>query len=169
MDLQMPDVDGLEGMRQIREALPELPVIVLTTFETEASVAQALAAGARGYLLKDTEPEDLIGAVHAAYHGESKFSSSVTDRIAAFAAGRGRLRADGQPNEREQEVLRLLARGARNKEIAAELFITVSTVEKHIASLFHKLEVTNRAEAVRAAVERGLLETSGIPATPSKR
>jgi DNA-binding NarL/FixJ family response regulator/signal transduction histidine kinase len=167
MDLQMPEVDGLEGLRRLHAALPELPVIVLTTFETESSVAQALAAGARGYLLKDTEPSRLIAAIRSVHRGESQFSSSITDHLASLASGRGgRAGADGQLNDREREVLVMLADGARNKEIAAGLFITVSTVEKHVASLFHKLDVSNRAEAVRAAVERGLISISAIPSVP---
>ena len=165
MDLQMPEVDGLEGLRRLHAESPELPVIVLTTFETEGSVGQALTAGARGYLLKDTSPADLVAAIHSVYRGESQFSSSITERLASRASGRS---ADAPLNDREREVLELLARGARNKEIAADLFITVSTVEKHIASLFYKLDVSIRAEAVRAAVERGLVSTTAIPASPVK-
>jgi DNA-binding NarL/FixJ family response regulator/signal transduction histidine kinase len=158
MDLQMPEVDGLEGLRRLHSEMPDLPVIVLTTFENEASVSQALSAGARGYLLKDTAPSDLVAAIHAVYRGEAQFSSSITEQLAALASGRGaRTATEVHLNEREREVLDLLARGARNREIASELFITVSTVEKHIASLLRKLEVSNRAEAVRAGVERGLV------------
>jgi len=169
MDLQMPDVDGLEGMRRMHAELPDIPVIVLTTFENEETVAQALAAGARGYLLKDTEPAALVAALHSVTRGESLFSSSVTQRLATFASERdSRAASDLHLNEREMDVLNLLARGARNKEIAAELFVTVSTVEKHIASLFSKLEVSNRAEAVRAAVGRGLVSMMDDDARPRR-
>ena len=166
MDLQMPEVDGLEGLRRLQADSPDLPVIVLTTFETEGSVGQALNAGARGYLLKDTAPADLVAAIHSVYRGESQFSSSITNRLASRASGRS---TEMPLNDREQEVLELLARGARNKEIAAELFITVSTVEKHIASVFNKLGVSNRAEAARAAVDRGLVSTIAAPARISVR
>ncbi len=165
MDLQMPEVDGLEGLRRLHAESPDLPVIVLTTFETEGSVAQALTAGARGYLLKDTGPAELVAAIHSVYRGESQFSSSIRERLASRASGKSN---EAPLNDREQEVLELLARGSRNKEIAADLFITVSTVEKHIASLFNKLEVSNRAEAVRAAVERGLVSTTAIPASRAR-
>ena len=165
MDLQMPEVDGLEGLRRLQADSPDLPVIVLTTFETEGSVGQALNAGARGYLLKDTAPADLVAAIHSVYRGESQFSSSITNRLASRASGRS---TETPLNDREQEVLEVLARGARNKEIAAELFITVSTVEKHIASVFNKLGVSNRAEAARAAVDRGLVSTTAVPARTAR-
>jgi len=169
MDLQMPEVDGLEGLRRLHAQLPSLPVIVLTTFESDSSVGQALAAGARGYLLKDTTPAELVAAIHAVYRGEAQFSASVTEKVATLASGKGRrVGSEIQVNEREREVLELLAGGARNKEIAAELFITVSTVEKHIASLFSKLGVSNRAEAARTAVERGLISAPAVPAVTSR-
>jgi DNA-binding NarL/FixJ family response regulator len=161
----MPEVDGLEGLRRIHAELPDIPVVVLTTYENEDSVAQALSAGARGYLLKDTDPVALVAALYSVKRGESLFSSSVTERIATLATNRdSRAASELHLNDREMEVLNLLAHGARNKEIAAELFVTVSTVEKHIASLFGKLEVSNRAEAVRAAVSRGLVSMEDDPA-----
>ena len=166
MDLQMPEVDGLEGLRRLHADSPDLPVIVQTTFETEGSVGQALNAGARGYLLKDTAPADLVAAIHSVYRGESQFSSSIMNRLASRASGRS---METPLNDREQEVLELLARGARNKEIAADLFITVSTVEKHIAGIFNKLGVSNRAEAARAAVDRGLVSTTAVPARSARR
>jgi len=160
MDLQMPEVDGLEGLRRLHGALPDMPAIVLTTFETEGAIGQALSAGARGYLMKDTAPEQLVAAIHSVHRGESQFSSSITERLASRASGRS---TEAPLNEREQEVLERLARGARNKEIAAELYITVSTVEKHVAGLFGKLGVSNRAEAARIAVERGLVSPIARP------
>ena len=161
MDLQMPEMDGLEAIRQLHAEMPDLPVVVLTTFETESSLMDALSAGARGYLLKDTPPADMVAAIRAAYRGEAQFSPTVTERLTALASGQGAKTDEIHLNEREREVLDLIAHGARNKEIAASLFITVSTVEKHIASLFQKLGVSNRTEAVRVAVARNLVATPG--------
>ena len=157
MDLQMPGVDGLEGLKRIHASTPETPVVILTTFFNETSVAECLRAGARGYLLKDATPEEIIDALRAAFRGEAHLSHIVSDSLANLAgASAGKVAVAGV-NDREREVLQLVAQGARNKEIAASLFITVSTVEKHIASLFHKLEATNRAELVRSSIARGLV------------
>jgi DNA-binding NarL/FixJ family response regulator/signal transduction histidine kinase len=159
MDLQMPNVDGLEGLRRIHAEQPELPVVVVTTFQTDDSVREALGAGARGYLLKDAEPADLVAAVRAAHRGETPLAPAVTERLTALALGQaGPANAGaGSLNEREREVLQLLAQGARNKEIAARLFIATKTVEYHLSNIYSKLNVSNRTEAVRAAIERGLV------------
>lgn len=158
MDIQMPGTDGIEGMRRIQIEQPQLPVVMLTTFEDEASVVDSLAAGARGYLLKDMNPAELIAAVRAASRGESLFAPRITDRLATIAGSQ----TDRPPaglSEREAEILQLLAEGARNKEIAARLFISQGTVEDHLTRLFAKLGVSNRTEAVRAALERGLVRS----------
>jgi DNA-binding NarL/FixJ family response regulator len=159
MDLQMPNVDGLEGLRRIHAEQPELPVVVVTTFQTDESVRDALGAGARGYLLKDADPTDLVAAVRAAHRGETPLAPTVTERLTALALGQsGPANAGaGGLNEREREVLQLLAQGARNKEIAARLFIATKTVEYHLSNIYSKLNVSNRTEAVRAAIERGLV------------
>lgn len=159
MDLQMPNVDGLEGLRRIHAEQPDLSVVILTTFQTDTAVVEALGAGARGFLLKDAEPADLIAAVRAARRGEALLAPGVTDRLAALATGQTgkEVGAAGILNEREREILELLAQGARNKEIAAQLFITAKTVEYHLSNLFGKLSVSNRTEAVRAALDRGLI------------
>lgn len=156
MDLQMPNVGGLEALRRILEARPQQPVVILTAAADEFAITDTLAAGAKGFLLKDTPPLEIIAAIQSVYRGETALSSRVAATLADVASGKA-----GQPQtvlqEREREVLELMAKGQRNKEIAATLFLSVSTVEKHIASLFQKLEVTNRAEAVRIGVVRGLL------------
>jgi DNA-binding NarL/FixJ family response regulator len=160
MDLQMPGVDGLEGLRRLRLEQPELPVVILTTFQTDTAVREALGAGARGYLLKDTEPANLIAAVRAASRGESLLAPAVTERLSALAAGTASM--DGTAlNEREKEVLALLAQGARNKEIAERMFITPKTVEYHLSHIFEKLGVSNRTEAVRVALACGLVSSEG--------
>jgi DNA-binding NarL/FixJ family response regulator/signal transduction histidine kinase len=159
MDLQMPGVDGLEGLRRLRAEQPTLPIVILTTFQTDEAVREALAAGARGFLLKDTAPINLIAAVRAASRGESLLAPTVTDRLSALAAGQA-TDDDSGLNERELEVLELLAQGARNKEIAARLFITPKTVEWHLSHIFGKLSVSTRTEAARVALERGLVSSN---------
>lgn len=162
MDLQMPVLEGVESLRRIHSEMPDMPVLVLTTFETESSVTEALAAGARGYLLKSTPAADLAQAIAAAHRGEMQLSPAVAARLAMRASEQAARSEPGvQLNEREREVLERIAQGARNKEIAAQLFITVSTVEKHVAGLFAKLQVSNRTEAVRAAVAQGLIPSPG--------
>lgn len=157
MDLQMPGVDGLEGLRRLQVQLPETPVVILTTFQTQEAVSEALSAGARGFLLKDAEPSDLLAAIRAARRGEALLAPSVTNSLAALASGQG-ARSDAETlNERELEVLQLVAQGARNKEIATRLFIVPRTVEYHLANIFAKLGVSNRTEASRVALERGLI------------
>ena len=161
MDLQMPGVDGLEGLRRLQEILPDLPVVVLTTFLTQESVSDALTAGARGFMLKDAEPAQLLAAIHAAHRGEALLGPAVTDQLADLAsAHNGKSNSDAlvDPlNERELEVLEQLAHGARNKEIAERLFIVPRTVEYHLANIYAKLGVSNRTEAAREAMERGLV------------
>ncbi len=159
MDLQMPGVGGIEGLRAIRSELPELPVVILTSMETGESLREAMTSGARGYLLKDTEPHQLMEAVRAAYRGETLFSAEMANRLVALTDGSPTKApaSDAVPlNEREVEILRMLARGTRNKEIAAALFVSAKTVEYHTANLFSKLGVSNRTEAARVAMERGL-------------
>ncbi|HEV2473150.1 MAG TPA: hybrid sensor histidine kinase/response regulator transcription factor, partial [Chthonomonadales bacterium] len=157
MDLQMPVVDGFTAMSELKQAQPDLPVVVLTTFETQESVAGAAKAGAKGYVLKDSPPAELVAAVRAARSGDVLISGSVNARLQQLAAARaeGSAGAEGL-HEREMEVLELLVHGARNKEIAARLFISESTVEYHLSNLFIKLGVSNRTEAARVAAERGL-------------
>jgi DNA-binding NarL/FixJ family response regulator len=161
MDIQMPLMDGLEATRVLHAEMPDLPVVILTTFQTAESVAEAFGAGAKGYLLKDADAADLITAVRAARRGEALLAPAVADRLAALSSqptGASGVTSIDSLNEREQEILQLLARGARNKEIAAQLFLSTKTVEYHMAHLFHKLGVSNRTEAARVATERGLID-----------
>ncbi len=158
MDLRMPEVDGVEAIRRIRAEDPTIRFIILTTYDSEEWVFEGIKAGARGYLLKDAEPAELIAAVKAVMRGESLIEPVVATRLldrfselAAKEAGQG----IDAPTERELEVLKLLARGASNKEIAAELVITEKTVKTHVAHLFDKLGARNRAEAVAEAARRG--------------
>lgn len=164
LDIQMPIMDGIETLRRLQTELPELPVIILTTFPEERLITEALSAGAKGFLLKDARAADLLAGVRAAHRGEALLSPAVTRHIAALTSRQpSRSENENGPtiNERERDVLLLISQGARNKEIATQLQITVSTVEKHVANIFNKLTVSNRAEAVRTAIDFGLLPKDG--------
>ncbi|AQZ62159.1 response regulatory protein [[Actinomadura] parvosata subsp. kistnae] len=153
MDLQLGDgIDGVEATRRIR-ALPAPPqVLVLTTYETDADVLRAVAAGATGYLLKVCPPEELFQGIRAAARGESVLSAKVAARMMR------RLRDPGLAlSVREVEILELLASGAANREIARRLFITEATVKTHLVHIYGKLGVDTRTAAVTAAVERRLI------------
>ena len=152
MDLQMPHVDGLEGLRRLQIRRPLIPVVILTTLQTEHTISEALKSGARGFLLKDAGAEQLLAAVRAAKRGESLLAPAIALRLADLASGHGQF----DLNEREREILQLLAQGARNKDIATSLFIAPKTVEYHLSNLFTKLGVSNRTEATRLALEQGL-------------
>jgi DNA-binding NarL/FixJ family response regulator len=153
MDLRMPGMDGVSAIRLMTERGLDVKVLVLTTYDTEGDVLPAIEAGATGYLLKDTPREELYRAVRAAATGEAVLSPPVASRLM------GQMREGGRepPSEREMEVLRLVARGATNREIASRLFISEATVKTHLLHLFAKLGVGDRASAVAAAYENGLL------------
>lgn len=153
MDLRMPEIDGVSAIRLMAERGLEARVLVLTTYDTEGDVLPAIEAGATGYLLKDTPREELLRAVRSAAAGEAVLSPPVASRLM------GQMRDGGRepPSEREMEVLRLVAHGATNREVAARLFISEATVKTHLLHLFAKLGVNDRAAAVAAAYDQGLL------------
>ena len=155
MDLRMPQMDGVTAIATLRERGVPSRVLVLTTYDTDSDVLPAIKAGATGYLLKDAPREELFRAVVAAHRGESVLSPSVAGRLM------GRLRApaaDKEPlSQRELEVLALIARGCSNRETAGKLFISEATVKTHLLHAYAKLGVRDRAAAVAAAFERGLL------------
>ena len=161
MDVQMPDMDGLEATRRI-VADPQLhaAVVVLTTFNREDYLLEALQAGAVGYLLKTSRPEQLTDAVLSAAAGEGLLSPEVTRAVIARAvAERSQVRTPAPVvplTDREQEVLALVARGLNNDEIAAELFVSRATVKTHVSNLLAKLGVRDRVQAVVYAHEHGL-------------
>ncbi len=162
LDLQMPDWDGIETLKHIRADLPEMPVIIITSAATDAQIAEALTLGAKGVLLKDAAGPEILAAVRAAVRGETVLSSLLSTRLAAMATNQPTAPSvvpTGTTfglNEREMEVLALLAQGSRNKEIAAALFLAPKTVEFHLSNIFSKLQVSNRTEAARIALENGL-------------
>ena len=164
-DIRMPELDGIEATRQLagRDVPDPLAVVVITTFDLDEYVHGALKAGAHGFLLKDAGPELLIQAIHAAADGDALIAPNVTVRLLAEFASRDRTRAPAQPRQpltaREEEVLLAVASGRTNAEIAAELFISLSTVKTHLASLMAKLDARNRVEITMWAYETGRMQS----------
>lgn len=157
MDLQMPRMNGVEATRRLRVQQPDCKVVVLTTFDEDEWVFDALRAGAVGYLLKDATGARLREAVAAAARGESFLQPSVASKVLNEWS---RLRSAPVPTpspftEREAEVLKLLVRGSSNKQIASALFIAEGTVKNHVTAIFTKLEVSDRTQAAVRALERG--------------
>jgi DNA-binding NarL/FixJ family response regulator len=163
MDLRMPVLDGAAATRRLRAAQPDVRVIVLTTFDEDAAIFDGLRAGATGYLLKDAPTEKLYEAIRAAARGESFLQPSVASRVVAEFARLSERSPDSIQallvplSTRELEILRLLAGGATNREIALQLFIAEGTVKNHVTNIFSKLDVTDRTRAAIKARELGLL------------
>jgi DNA-binding NarL/FixJ family response regulator len=161
MDIRMPDVDGIAATRQVLAAEPEVKVVVLTTFEEDDYIFDALSAGASGFLLKRTKPEELIAAIHSVAEGDSLLSPSVTrrviDRMATQpVAGLSGARLE-QLTPREREVLELVGRGLSNREIADAFVIEESTVKTHVKRILMKLGLRDRVQAVILAYETGVI------------
>ncbi|MBE1581254.1 response regulator [Amycolatopsis roodepoortensis] len=159
MDLRMPVLDGVAATRLLKRDHPEVAVVVLTTYADDASIADAVRAGARGYLTKDAGRAEIGAAVRSAANGQAIFAAEVSDRLVAALESRTTRAKTELPDgltAREAEVLGLIARGLSNPEIAAELFIGEATVKSHINHAFAKIGVRNRAEAVRYGLEKGL-------------
>ncbi len=150
IDLRMPDLDGILTISAIRRHEQCARLIVLTTFDTDQDISLAISAGAKGYLLKDAPREEMLECVRRVHAGETVIPPAL---VAKLAAG-----VSSVPlTAREQEVLKLLAQGSANKEIAEKLFVSETTVKSHLRGLFSKLEVLNRAEAIAVAARRGLI------------
>ena len=162
MDLQMPVMDGVQATAHLRQRAPGVPVLVLTTFDDDASLFGALRAGAAGYLLKDVSSETLIAAITAAARGEAFLQSTVTGRVVAafarlMASGGERAEALVLPlSPREREILVLLGQGASNKEIADRLCLAEGTVKNHVTNILTKLDVRDRTQAALRARQLGL-------------
>lgn len=162
LDLRMPTYDGIWALTRLAEREVTVPVLILTTFDDDELVLQALRSGARGYLLKDVTLDQLTHAVHALAAGGTLIAPSITDRLLrAITAGPSPVGADAPPvqalTERELEVLRLVAHGYPNREIAGALFLSEGTVKNHVSALLTKLGARDRTNAVLRALHEGLL------------
>ena len=160
MDLRMPNMGGAEAIRRLRQSNPNLRAIVLTTYDDDEAIYEAIRAGARGYLLKDVRPKDLVRAIRRVHAGGSLLQPVVVERL-LDRLGPEDADDDAQPVEaltpRELEVLQIMARGARNRDIAQELVISERTVKIHVANIIAKLGVTNRTAAVVRAIDLKLV------------
>ena len=150
MDLRMPEMEGVEAVRRIREIDPQARVVVLTTYDADEDIARALQAGAKAYILKDIAADALVACVRDVLAGKTYLAPAAAAKLAEHVT-------QVQLTPRELAALRLLANGHSNKEIATALGISERTVKSHLAHLFEKLQVTSRTEAVRVATRRGLV------------
>ncbi|MFO7274872.1 MAG: response regulator transcription factor [Bacillota bacterium] len=159
MDMQMPVMNGVEATRQIRARFPDVEVLVLTTYDDDELIWGGIQAGAKGYLLKDAPPQQLLEGIETVARGQSLLSPEIAAKLVQVISQGGPARQEGAEGltERETEILRLIASGAANKEIAAALFISENTVKTHISNLFQKLGARDRTEAVTKALARGWL------------
>lgn len=161
LDLEMPELDGVEALRQIRQQHANVRVLVFTAFDTDERIVGAVRAGAQGYLLKGVPRAELFNAIRVMYAGGSLLQPIVASRLMRQVS---QAREDAPPvtlTPREGEVLQLLARGLQNKEIAAELRISERTVKFHISALLHKFDAGNRTEIVARAAQQGLVRLVG--------
>jgi DNA-binding NarL/FixJ family response regulator len=160
MDLQMPEVNGIEATRRILRDNPSVRVLVVTLFEDDDSVFMALRAGARGYVLKDADEEEMVLSIRAVGKGEAIFSPSIATRVLAYfsASAQGGASAQAFPTltDREREILRLIAQGQPNPTIARQLSLSTKTVGNYVSNIFTKLQVAGRAQAIIRAREAGL-------------
>ena len=158
MDLRMPGMDGLTAIEHLRVDHPQIAVVILTTFNEDELMLRGLRAGAKGYLLKDTDRQTLFSAIRAAARGETLFQPEVLARLLSKVVEKSfSSTATFNLTEREQEVLNAVAHGERSKEIALKLKITERTVKAHLASIYNKLGVDSRAGAIAVASQNGLL------------
>jgi DNA-binding NarL/FixJ family response regulator len=166
MDIRMPGLDGIEATRRITATGPVPRVVVLTTFDLDEHVLESIRAGASGFLLKDVPPEDLVRAIKIVAEGDALLAPSVTRRVLAQVAATPSPSGEASEalaslTDRETDVLRLLARGLSNAEIAGSLFLGETTVKTHVGRILAKLGVRDRVQAVVAAYESGLVTPGG--------
>ncbi|UYM05452.1 response regulator [Solicola gregarius] len=166
MDVQMPGMDGIEATREIVARTCEPKVVILTTFDSDEYLFESLQAGASGFLLKNSDPDDLVSAIRSIADGYALLAPEVTQRvITRFARTPGQVVRDAdrmaELTERERDVLVLMARGLSNAEIAAELVLGEATVKTHVSRILMKLDVRDRVKAVVAAYESGLVAPQG--------
>ena len=159
MDIQMPDMNGIEATRQIVQTSPHIGIIIVTMFEDDDSVFAAMRAGARGYVLKGADQEEMLRAIRAVAKGEALFGPAIATRLQSyFATPKTATPAQAFPDltDREREVLELLAQGYNNGDIARQLHISPKTVRNHCSNIFSKLQVVDRAQAIIQARNAGL-------------
>jgi two-component system NarL family response regulator len=169
MDIRMPKMTGIEAARQMKEAAPSAKIVILTISDEDDDLFEAIRAGASGYLLKDIPLDELADSVRAVHGGQSLINPSMAGKLLTEFATLARRDADEGPakhapapklTDREMEVLRLVARGMNNRDIARELFISENTVKNHVRNILEKLQIHSRMEAVMIAVREKLIEIS---------
>src|SRR6266571_1522669 len=151
MDLRLPDKSGIDAMNAVRAEFPQARVIILTTFEGDVEIRRALEAGARGYMLKSMPPKELVEVIRQVHEGKKRIPAEVAAHLAEYFG-------DDALTEREIEVLRHIAGGNRNRDIAEQLFISEETVKVHIKHIMEKLGASDRTQAVAIAVRRGIIQ-----------
>lgn len=170
MDIRMPEMNGVECTQQVSLLYPAVHVLILTTFDDDQFISQALLNGADGYLLKDLSTEKLTSAIRNVHAGNTVMDQTVSNRIAKQITSKAMNRQDQpsrriqdiqgyQLHEREEQVLRLLAMGYKNSEIAVELFLSEGTVKNYISTLYEKFGIKGRTKLMRVAIEKGILES----------
>ncbi|MEA2633985.1 MAG: hypothetical protein QOH92_752 [Chloroflexota bacterium] len=159
MDLKMPNLDGAEATRRIVAEHPQIKVLILSTFDADSYVLQALRAGASGYVLKDSQPDAIVSSILAVISGERVMANAVANRVLDLLSGTASPKQfyDGL-TAREVEILKLLATGQANKQIARQLHISEKTVRNHVSHMYEKLHIYDRSQAVLYAVRKGLVE-----------
>jgi len=151
MDLRLPDMSGIDAMIAIRTEFPEARIIMLTTFEGDVDIRRSLEAGARGYMLKNMPPKDLVEVIRQVHAGKKRIPAAVAAQLAEYVG-------DDALTEREIDVLRHVAGGSRNREIGEQLFISEETVKVHIKHIMEKLGASDRTQAVAIAIRRGIIQ-----------
>jgi DNA-binding NarL/FixJ family response regulator len=161
MDIAMGDLSGLEATQEIKERTPNVNVLALTMYDREEFFFAMLKAGALGYVLKESEPEELLAAIRAVHQGEAFLSPSVTRAVLEDYLAQGTVQAQSRYDNltlREKEVLRLTAEGKSTREIADMLHLSIKTIEKHRVRMMRKLELSNLSDLIRYAIRKGLIE-----------
>jgi NarL family two-component system response regulator LiaR len=164
MDLMMPKMDGIQATREITAKLPGASVLVLTSFAADSQVFPAIKAGALGYLLKDSGPQDLVQAIRQVFHGEPSLDPSIARKLLAEISTPPQKPLSPDPlTAREAEILRLIAQGKSNKEIAESLVIAEETVHAHVSNILNKLHLASRTQAALYALKEGIASIDDIP------
>ncbi len=161
LDIQMPVMDGIAATQHITERWPQIKIILLTTFDADDLILAGLRAGAAGYLLKDSAPDDLVAAIYAVYHGETSLQPAIAAKVVRralqnSAPARAETTAPNELTEREKDILRWLGKGASNREMSETLFITEGTVKNHVSNILAKLGLRDRTQAALYAREHGI-------------